>query len=67
MTVLRPSLPPVSSTTTRMVSLPGAAACAVLGHELRDHRTQGPPATTLEGAGQKLTTMNMADLQVKPA
>ena len=29
MTVLRPSLPPVISSTTRMLSLPGAAACAV--------------------------------------
>src|SRR2546423_3687433 len=29
MTVLRPSLPPDSSSTTRMVSLPGAAARAV--------------------------------------
>src|SRR5438132_6924137 len=29
MTVLRPSFPPVSSITTRMLSLPGAAACAV--------------------------------------
>src|SRR5713101_3528716 len=29
MTVLSPSLPPVISSTTRMLSLPGAAACAV--------------------------------------
>src|SRR5262249_39834499 len=29
MTVLRPSLPPVISRTTRMLSLPGAAASAV--------------------------------------
>src|SRR5262245_58809409 len=29
MTVLRPSLPPVISSTIRMLSFPGAAACAV--------------------------------------
>ena len=55
--MLRPSLPPVISSTTKMVSLPGAAACAVRDTNCGTTEFQRHQRRALQGMCQKLPTI----------
>ena len=54
MTVLRPSLPPVISSTTRMLSLPGAAAWAVRATNCGTIAFKATSDEALQRVGQEL-------------